>query len=167
MNEKLEELEGKFRYADQLITDNEVDEAKALLFSIIEEEPRFGKAYNHIGWIYETKEKRFREAENLYKQAMDFSPDYPAPYINYLYLLNTELRGPEAEAHILRSKEVVGINKVSLWTEWAYMLEYSGRFEEAIEKYKEIIPMQNNLEKLDQLKSDIERVRKKSEMLNL
>lgn len=167
MNEKLEELESKFRYADQLIADNELEEAKALLFSIIEEEPRFGKAYNHIGWLYETKEKRFREAEELYKQAMEFTPDYPAPYINYLYLLNTELRGAEAEAHIEKAKNVVGINKISLWTEWAYMLEYVGRFEEAIEKYKEIIPMQNNLEKLDQLKSDIERVRKKSEMLKL
>ena len=167
MNEKLEELESKFRYADQLIADNELEEAKALLFSIIEEEPRFGKAYNHIGWLYETKEKRFREAEELYKQAMEFTPDYPAPFINYLYLLNTELRGAEAEAHIEKAKNVVGINKISLWTEWAYMLEYVGRFEEAIEKYKEIIPMQNNLEKLDQLKSDIERVRKKSEMLKL
>ncbi len=167
MNEKLEELEGKFRYADQLIADNELEEAKALLFSIIEEEPRFGKAYNHIGWIYETKEKRYREAEDLYKQAMEFTPEYPAPYINYLYLLNTELRGQEAEAHIEKSKNVVGINKISLWTEWAYMLEYTGRFEEAIEKYKEIIPMQNNLEKLEQLKTDIERVRKKAEMLKL
>ncbi len=167
MNEKLEELESRFRYADQLIADNELEEAKALLFSIIEEEPRFGKAYNHIGWIYETKEKRYREAEDLYKQAMEFTPDYPAPFINYLYLLNTELRGAEAEAHILKAKDVLGINKISLWTEWAYMLEYTGRFEEAIEKYKEIIPMQNNLEKLDQLKSDIERVRKKTEMLKL
>lgn len=167
MNDKLEELESKFRYADQLIADNELEEAKALLFSIIEEEPRFGKAYNHIGWLYETKEKRFREAEELYKKAMEFTPDYPAPYINYLYLLNTELRGKEAEEHILKAKNVVGINKISLWTEWAYMLEYTGRFEEAIEKYKEIVPMQNNIEKLDQLKSDIERVRKKSEMLKL
>ena len=167
MNEKIEELEGKFRYADQLIADNELEEAKALLYSIIEEEPRFGKAYNHIGWIYETKEKRYREAEELYKQAMEFTPDYPAPFINYLYLLNTELRGAEAEAHIQKAKNVVGINKISLWTEWAYMLEYTGRFEESIEKYKEIIPMQNNFEKLEQLKSDIERVPKKAEMLKL
>lgn len=92
---------------------------------------------------------------------MEFTPDYPAPYINLLYLLNTELRGAEAEAHIEKAKDVVGINKISLYTEWAYMLEYTGRFEEAIAKYKEIIPMQNNLEKLDQIKTDIERCRKK------
>ncbi len=167
MDERLEHLEADFRLADQLIADTEFEEAKAILFRIIEEEPRFGKAYNHIGWIYETKEKRFREAERLYKQAMDFSPDYPAPYINLLYLLNTELRGAEAETHIEKAKDVVGINKISLYTEWAYMLEYTGRFEEAIAKYKEIIPMQNNLEKLDQIKTDIERCRKKMELLQL
>src|SRR5690606_5341698 len=167
MDERLEQLEAEFRLADDMIASKDFEGAKAVLFRIIEEEPRFGKAYNHIGWIYETKEKRYREAEELYKQAMEFTPDYPAPFINYLYLLNTELRGAEAEAHILKAKDIVGINKISLWTEWAYMLEYTGRFEEAIEKYKEIIPMQNNLEKLDQLKTDIERVRKKSEMLKL
>lgn len=167
MDERLEQLEAEFRLADDMIASKDYEGAKAVLFRIIEEEPRFGKAYNHIGWIYETQEKRYREAEKLYKQAMEFTPDYPAPYINYLYLLNTELRGEDAEQLIEKAKNVVGINKVTLWTEWAYMLEYTSRFEEAIAKYKEIIPMQNNMEKLEQLKTDIERCRKKMELLNL
>lgn len=165
MDFKLEMIEGDFQRADELIKDKDLEGAKEILFRIIEEEPTFGKAYNHIGWLYETQEKRFREAEAYYKKAIEISPEYPAPYINYLYLLNTELRGNEAESLIEKAKEVVGINKVSLWTEWAYMLEYTGRLEQAIEKYREIIPMQNNIEKLDQLKTDIERCRKKLELL--
>ncbi|MDD3458740.1 MAG: hypothetical protein PHO74_04635 [Weeksellaceae bacterium] len=167
MNEQNENLESQFRYADELIANEQYNEAKDALFKIIEDEPRFGKAYNHIGWIYETKEKRYREAEKFYKQAMEFSPDYPAAYMNYIYLLNTELRGPESEAMIMKAKDIIGINKISLWGEWAYMLEYSGRFEQAIAKYKEIIPMQNNADKLEQIRKDIERCRTKQEMQEL
>ena len=89
------------------------------------------------------------------------------PNVQHSLVLFDKNIHPSLETKLGTAKNVVGINKISLWTEWAYMLEYVGRFEEAIEKYKEIIPMQNNLEKLDQLKSDIERVRKKSEMLKL
>lgn len=167
MDEHYENLESQFRYADELISNEQYEDAKNVLFKIIEVEPGFGKAYNHIGWIYETKEKRFREAEKFYKQAMEFSPEYAPAYMNYIYLLNTELRGPEAEAMIMKAKDVVGINKVSLFGEWAYMLEYTGRFDDAVAKYKEIIPMQNNSEKLEQIKSDIERCRQKQEMQNL
>lgn len=39
MDERLEHLEADFRLADQLIADTEFEEAKAILFRIIEEEP--------------------------------------------------------------------------------------------------------------------------------
>jgi hypothetical protein len=68
---------------------------------------------------------------------------------------------------IMKAKDITGINKISLWGEWAYMLEYSGRFEQAIAKYKEIIPMQNNADKLEQIRKDIERCRTKQEMQEL
>jgi hypothetical protein len=48
-------LNEDFLRADDLIRDNKISEALKLLESIILEDPGFGKAHNHIGWIYETK----------------------------------------------------------------------------------------------------------------
>lgn len=162
---KKERLEAEFREVDQLIKVQEFITAKELLFRIIEEDPAFGKAYNHLAWIYETQEKRPREAEEYYKKAIELSPDYPASYLNYLYLLNTEMRGAEAEALLEKAKDIKGINSITLLNEWAYMLEYTGRFEEAIEKYRELIPRENDMNRMDKIKTDIERCRKKAETM--
>ena len=66
---------------------------------------------------------------------------------------------PSVNVQILVVRLILALSSVTL--------AGNSRFEEAIAKYKEIIPMQNNMEKLEQLKTDIERCRKKMELLNL
>lgn len=165
MDYNKEQLEQNILLADQYIKDNEIAAAKELLFQTIAEDPLFAKAYNYLGWIFETKEKRYKDAEENYKRSIDLDPTYHAPYINYLYLLNNQQRSTEAFDLINIAKDIKGINRVTLNTEWAYALEYSGRLEEAIEKYKEIIPLQNDLTKLEGIKKDIDRCRQKLELL--
>ena len=51
---KLDEL---FFEADQMIAEKNFSDAINTLESILIEAPDYGKAYNHLGWIYETKYK--------------------------------------------------------------------------------------------------------------
>jgi tetratricopeptide (TPR) repeat protein len=69
------ELEEKFMDADNMIKDNYIAEAVRLLNEILAEAPDFGKAHNHLGWIYETKIKDYDKATEYYRLALKFSPD--------------------------------------------------------------------------------------------
>ena len=42
-------------------------EAVEKLSQILKRNPRFGKAYNHLGWVYETKYKNMQRAEEYYR----------------------------------------------------------------------------------------------------
>ena len=49
------EFEDMLFEADELIRSNKISDAVSLLEGIIAQAPDFGKAYNHLGWGYETK----------------------------------------------------------------------------------------------------------------
>ena len=82
-------MEDLFLEADRLISEQKIGEAFSKLESITQEMPTFGKAYNHIGWIYETKYKDYPNAEKYYKLAIENSPEYLAAYYNYAIVLST------------------------------------------------------------------------------
>src|SRR4028118_336904 len=79
------ESEELFAQADRLLTEGIVMEAVEKLSQILKRNPRFGKAYNHLGWVYETKYKNTARAEEYYKAAMQYAPHYNASYLNYTY----------------------------------------------------------------------------------
>jgi tetratricopeptide (TPR) repeat protein len=82
-------MEDLFLEADRLISEQKIGEAFSKLESITQEMPTFGKAYNHIGWIYETKYKDYPNAEKYYKLAIENFPEYLAAYYNYAIVLST------------------------------------------------------------------------------
>ena len=81
--------EDKFAEADQMIKDNKITEAMTSLHEIVQDYPDFGKAYNHIGFVYETKFKDLDKAEEAYQKALKISPEYSATYLNYAVVLST------------------------------------------------------------------------------
>lgn len=94
-----------------LISDQKIGEAFSKLTGITEEMPTFGKAYNHIGWIYETKYKDFPNAEKYYKLAIENSPDYLAAYYNYAIKFSTLQKWDELTNLLNRALTVAGINR--------------------------------------------------------
>src|ERR1700753_3318011 len=81
-------LESMFQEADRLLNEKAMAEGLNMLKSILQEEPTFGKAYNHIGWIYETQYKDYATAEANYKKALEYTPEYQATYYNYAVVLS-------------------------------------------------------------------------------
>ena len=158
-------MEDMFMEADRLISDQKIGEAFAKLESIIEEMPSFGKAHNHLGWIYETKYKDYANAEKHYKMALEYSPNYAAPYYNYAIVLSTQQRWDDLQALLTRGMQVQGINKGTLQNEFAIMYEAQGKFKEAIDAYKQYILNIYDNTQIDNAKSSIERCKKKMEIL--
>ena len=166
MNESLRvRMEDLFMEADRLIGEQRIGEAFTKLTSITQEMPEFGKAYNHIGWIYETKYKDFPNAEKYYKQAIDYSPDYLAAYYNYAIVLSTLKKWDELTALLNKALTIPGINASTIQNEFAIMYEAQGNYNEAIAAYKKYAAATFDDKQLETAKASIDRCKKKIELL--
>jgi Tfp pilus assembly protein PilF len=130
------DLEEKFLTADKLISENKLSEAARLLEEILEEAPDYGKAHNHMGWLFETKFKNLLRAEEHYRLAIKFSPEYTAAYYNYSYLLSALRKYDELEKLLATAIKVSGINYATVYNEYGLLREAQGNLDDAIHYYK-------------------------------
>lgn len=165
-NEDAYELDRLFFKADNQIKDGRIVEAIDTLTHILELDLEYGKAYNHLGWIYETKYKNYTKAEECYKLALRYAPDYTAIYLNYAILLSNLEKYNELAPLLDKAFEVKGINKSKVWNEYAIMYEMQGNYEKAIEAYKKSIQLSLNNEDIDIFEKSIERCEKKTKLFS-
>jgi tetratricopeptide (TPR) repeat protein len=130
------DLEEKFLTADRLISENHLGEAAKMLEEILAEAPDFGKAHNHLGWLYETKFKNFARAEEHYRLALKFSPEYTAAYYNYCYLLSSLRKFDELEKLLNEAIKVSGISYATIYNEYGLLREMQGKLDDAIHYFK-------------------------------
>lgn len=162
-----EYYDSEFDRADDLISQELIEEAKAVLNGILEENPNYGKAHNHLGWIYKTKEGNPEKAENHYKQAIEITPEYGATYLNYIYLLSEQRRYNELEQLLYNAENVADVSKSNLSREWAYFYEDTRQYEKAIEKYKDYALTLYDNSSIEKAKEGIVRCKQKLEILNM
>ena len=160
------ECEELFAQADKLLNDGVITEAVEKLSQILKRNPRFGKAYNHLGWVYETKYKNMPRAEEYYKAAINYAPHYTAPYLNYAYFLSNQGRFEELRTHLDRTAQLPGIAKDTIANEYAMMYEMTGNIQQAIKSYQDAAIVTLDTAKLDKYKDGIDRCKKKLEILN-
>lgn len=155
-------FETTFLKADDLIGENKISDAIELLESIIYEEPNFGKAHNHLGWIYETKLQNGEKAELHYKQAIKSDPAYTASYINYSYLLSNQNRFDELQAHLDKAILVSGIHKPTIYNQYGIMLELQGKYKDAVGYLKKAIQYSLDTKGIETFNGNIERCKQKA-----
>ena len=160
------EAEEMFAQADKLLNDGVIMDAVEKLTQILRRNPRFGKAYNHLGWVYETKYKNMQRAEEYYKAAMQYAPHYNAAYLNYSYFLSNLGRFDELKNHLDKVSAIPGIAKDTIANEYGIMYEMQGNLQEAIDFYQKAAIVTLDMTKLDKYKESIERCRKKLDILN-
>lgn len=131
--------EALFVQADALIEAGNTVGAAELLSRLIAKYPSFGRAYNHLGYLWETKFRDLTKAEEYYQLCLQYSPEYPAIYYNYAVLLSTQERWEELEELLTRAMQVKGITKARIYNELAIMHEVQGNYAEAIEAYRQAI----------------------------
>jgi tetratricopeptide (TPR) repeat protein len=161
------DIEEKFLQADQLIADNRLAEAAKMLETILEEVPDFGKAHNHMGWLFETKFKNLQRAEEHYRLALKFSSDYTAAYYNYCYLLSSLRKFDELEKLLERAIAVSGISYATIYNEFGLMREMQGLLDDAIHYFKLHIKNSFDSKTIETAADSIKRCQRKKELLAL
>lgn len=153
-----------FHSADLDIKDGLYDAAVQKLEQIIQEDPSFGKAYNHLGWLHETKFKNFDDAERFYQLSIKYAPHYSPGYTNYAVLLSTLKKFDELQSLLENAMNVPGIDKATLHNEYGIMYELMGEFQKAIDAYKECAKTTLNNNTIKTAKESIERCKTKMDL---
>lgn len=136
MEEDVSYAENLFLKADTLISDGKIPEGKELLEELLQQYPDYGRAHNHLGWIYCTKYSNYEKGENHYKLAMKFAPKYPPSYLNYTYLLVEVARHQEAKILIEYTLNTIeGIDKASFYCELGRIYEIEKNYLESYKYY--------------------------------
>lgn len=159
------DLEEKFLKADQLIAENKLSEAAKMLEDILFEAPDFGKAHNHMGWLFETKFKNYQRAEEHYRLALKFSPDYAAAYYNYCYLLSALRKFDELEKLLKEAIAVSGISYATIYNEYGLMREMQGDLDDAIHYFKLHIKNSFDVKSIETAADSIKRCERKKELI--
>jgi Tfp pilus assembly protein PilF len=165
MRTDVSKYDDMFFQADQQIKDNQITQAVKTLEAIIEEYPEYGRAYNHLGWIYETKYRSYTEAEECYKKALDYSPEYTPVYLNYAYLLSNQNRFSELEPLLDKALMVPGAYKPSIYNEYGIMYELMEKFDLAVEYYRKAIFNSTDNTNIKTYQDSIERVAQKKRFI--
>lgn len=158
-------IEELFLEADRALDEGNLSEGKRLLEDILQEEPSYGKAHNHLGWLYKTKYQDYRIAEKHFKLAIKFDPEYPPSYINYAYLLRDLGRLDELELLLNKALQVEATNKCSLNDEFGSLYELKGDYKKAIEYYNKAIKLSLNDKIVEDLRNHVKRCRRKQNFL--
>jgi len=164
-NYRMFELEEKLADADIMIQDNALADAFKLLQELLLDAPDYGKAHNHLGWLYETKTKDYEKAAEHYRLALRFSPEYAATYYNYAILLSMLKQYDELEQLLNKALIVTGINLGTIYNEFAIMYEAQGKFEDAIKYYKFFIQNSFDNNMIETAANSIKRCERKKELL--
>lgn len=154
-----------FFEADRLIEQGKVPEAFEMLQELIEQFPDYGRAYNHLGYIFETKFRDFKQSEAYYKKSLELSPEYPATYLNYAILLSTLERWEDLRALLNQGLSIPGINKAKIHNEYGIMFETLGDYEMAIEAYKGAVRYTFKSQDIEAYRNAVVRCIRKSELL--
>jgi tetratricopeptide (TPR) repeat protein len=162
----ISEIEEMFLDAEKAFDEGNHREGKRILEDILREEPSFGRAHNHLGWLYKSKYQDFKMAEKHYKLAIKFDPEYPATYLNYAYLLRDLHRLNDLENLLNTAVKLETVNKCGVHDEFGSLYELRGEYSKAIRCYRKAISYCLNDNILEDLKKHIKRCRKKKSLFN-
>lgn len=159
--EKFIEVEARFLYADKLIEQGEFAEAKDVLVEIIGDEPDYGRAHNHLGWLYRARLSDFARAEKHLELAVKFDPEYVAGYMNYGNLL-IELGEFDKLAELAdKAMNVRGIHKPSILVFMSNVAEVRGNLKEALKILEQAKTLSLDEGTLNHVNSEIRRIKSK------
>ncbi|MEN9443159.1 MAG: hypothetical protein RIS47_49 [Bacteroidota bacterium] len=161
MNTYYKNIEEKFLAADEMIEVGDVKEAKELLESIVMEDPTYGRAHNHLGWIYTVHFSDYKRAERHLKLALKYAPDYPSGYKNYARLL-LDLNKPDDMLELINKALLVpGVNKALMFRFMGVAAEMKGDYKTAYKQFRRSHETSFEEGWFDIIKEDFKRLRKK------
>jgi tetratricopeptide (TPR) repeat protein len=162
-----QKLDDLFFEADRLIKDQRYTEAITTLEAILMEAPDYGKAYNHLGWLYDTKFRNLQMAEDHYRKCIAVTPEYTPVYLNFSITLSTLGKYDEQKEVLTKALDIPGIDRATINNELAIMHELKGEYDLAVDHYKMAIRFSLVDANVDLYMGSIERCRKKQRLLSM
>jgi tetratricopeptide (TPR) repeat protein len=160
------ECETMLVQSNTLIREKRTQEAVELLLKILQRNPQFGKAYNHLGYVYEIDYTDYIRAEEYYKKSMKYEPQYNPAYTHYARLLSTCGRFDELKAHLDIAFTIPTVPKETLYNEYAIMYEMQEDPEAAMNYYLKAAMAAFDAKKIAAYKESIARCKTKIELKN-
>lgn len=157
----LETLEKYVIDAERAFEEQLYLEGKSHLEEALALEPGYGKAHNHMGWLYLFHLKEYEKAERHLKLALKYSPNYSAPYIHMSHLLFDTGRLDEHENLMIRALDVPGVQKSFAYNEFGRLNEVRGNYRIATRYYGKAIRWSLDDQEIQVFKDNIRRVRSK------
>ncbi|CAL2076458.1 tetratricopeptide repeat protein [Tenacibaculum sp. 190524A05c] len=157
--------EDLFFEADQMIEENQIVEAKERLYDLLEEFPDYGRAHNHLGWLYNLKFNNYPKAKKHLELAIKFAPDYHAAYSNYSYLLIDMNLNDEM---ITFGNKVITnsvVDKSTIYNKMGQAFELKKDLMNAHKYYKLAIGETLNNKTLDSIYASVTRVKRKMSLM--
>lgn len=158
----MQDVENLFLEVSRAIDERDILSAKKLLEEILLIDPGYGRAHNHLGWIYETKVKDFEKAQRHYELAIKFCNEtYPVTYVNYGYLLIEFGQLDKATQIIEAGLQITGADKATLTYQKGKIAEYNSNYISAYNLYKTSTLLSFNNDFQAFLKNELARVQSK------
>lgn len=134
MNES--DADSLFLEADALISENKIIEARDILLEMLLDYPDYGKAHNHLGWIFHYKLVDYNKAETHYKLSIKYSKGFYAAYYNYSYFLIDKGDYKEMLKFGAEVQNISGVDKGIILNQMAKAHELRVDFMDAFKCYK-------------------------------
>ena len=147
--------------AEKAFTEKEYLHGKALLENALMDEPTYGKAHNHLGWLYLYHLNDYDKAESHLRLALKYASGYAAPYEHMSTLLFDAKRLKEHEALLNRALKVAGISNSFIYNDFGRNREVSGHYKEALKFYRLGIRWSLDEHEITVMKENIRRCRSK------
>jgi len=125
-----------FFEADLLIKENKINEAKSVLLELLSDYPDYGRAHNHLGWLYNVKLRNYPKAKIHLELAIKYANDYHAVYANYSYLLIDMNLHDEMIAFGNKVVNEGVADPATIYNQMAHAYELKGNVIEAYNYYK-------------------------------
>ena len=154
-------IETLYYRADELINESKLAEAKEVLLELLMEDPTYAKAHNLLGWIYTHHLLNLVQADRHLKLAIEYGEGFAAPFVNYAILLYESNRFDDLIKHTDDSLYAIGVDRANLLAFKGLALESKKKYSEALATFEEAKVFTFNMEYLNKLNTDKDRIYKK------
>jgi tetratricopeptide (TPR) repeat protein len=147
--------------ANRLVYNEEHEQALKILNNILFEEPGYARLHHTIGCIYFYQAEETKKAEQHFRLAIRFDPEFAEPYGDLGQLLSDDERLDEAIHIYTQGMNAKKANKTQLLSSTAKAYELKKKYTKAIKHYKEALGHSAELWNCLTLEESIKRCKRK------
>ncbi len=133
---RFSEADTLYGNAVALLSKGEVAKAAAILTDINSRFDTYVKAWFELGNIIQYHLEDFNAAAEMYRKAMQLNPAFAPAYLGYADVLFTQEKFAEANAIVNQALEIKGVRKDVALYKSGMIMESQGRYDEAMETYR-------------------------------